>query len=72
MNGQSVVTIVGLVTAGVVLLAGIAIIIGLVLPAYVPGNYRIIVGCVMIFYGLYRTTMLWIKHKSAKQIDEKL
>ena len=72
MNGQTIVTIVGFVTAVVVLLAGIAIIVGLVLPAYLPGNYRIIVGCVMIVYGLYRSATLWIKHRSAKQFEEKI
>ncbi len=72
MNGQAIVTLVGFVTAGVVLLAGISIIVGLVLPAYVPDNYRIIVGFVLIIYGLYRTAMLWMKYKNAKRLEEKI
>ena len=72
MNGQTIVTLVGFVTAGVVLLGGIAIIAGLVLPAYVPDNYRTIVGFVLIIYGLYRSTMLWIKHKNARRYEERI
>ena len=67
MDGQTIVTTVGYVTAGIVLLAGIAIIVGLVLPAYVPDNYRIIVGIVLFIYGVYRSVMLWIKQKSQRE-----
>ena len=66
MNSQTLITVVGFVTAGAVLLVGIAIVTGLLLPTYVPDNSRMIVGGVMIAYGVYRSIMLWVKHRSQK------
>ena len=51
-------------------LAGIAIIAGFVLPAYIPENYRIIVGVILVLYGFYRTALLLMKYKRAKQLGE--
>jgi preprotein translocase subunit SecF len=66
MTNQSFVTLVGLVTAAAVLVTGVVIITGIVLPG-VPVNSRILVGCVMIGYGIYRSIILWMKHRSDKK-----
>jgi hypothetical protein len=66
MSNQTFVTVVGLVTAAAVFATGIVIITGLLLPTSVPGGSRILVGCVMIGYGVYRSIMLWKKHRSEK------
>jgi hypothetical protein len=66
MTNQSLVTFVGLLTAAAVLVTGIIIITGIILPG-VPMNSRILVGCVMIGYGIYRSIILWMKHRSDKK-----
>ena len=67
MNSQSLISVVGFVTAGTVLVVGVAVLIGMLLPASVPDTSRLIVGCLMIVYGLYRTIMMWTRHRSKKE-----
>ena len=66
MTSQAFVTVVGLVTAAAVFATGIVILTGLLLPTSVPAGSRILVGCVMIGYGVYRSIMLWMNHRSEK------
>ena len=70
MNGQFMIRIVGFITAGAVFLAGMAVLLGFLLPAYIPQNYRTIFGIVLIVYGIYRSIMLWIQGKRLKRYDE--
>lgn len=67
MNSQTLLTVVGFVTAGAVLLVGVAIVTGMLWPSYIPDNSRLLVGIVMIIYGVYRTVMLFVKLKSHKR-----
>lgn len=70
MDGRLIVRIVGYLTGGIVLIAGILLISGYVVPSYIPGNYRIIAGIVLILYGLYRPAMIYVKSKEAKRYEE--
>ncbi len=70
MDGQLIVRFVGYITAGVVLVAGILIISGYIVPSYVPANFRIIAGVVLILYGLYRPAMIYLKSKKAHRAEE--
>lgn len=49
--------------SAIVVIAGIGIIAGLLLPPYVPSNFRIITGIVFVLYGIYRSVTLWTKSK---------
>jgi len=69
-QAQIIIRTVGYVTGGVVLAAGILVISGYVVPSYVPENFRIIAGLVLILYGLYRPAMIYIKSKSEDRADE--
>jgi hypothetical protein len=64
---QLIFRIISFVTAGLILVVGIFILAGPMVPSYVPSNYRIILGCVMILYGSYRIVMIWMKQRNARR-----
>ncbi|MBI1804800.1 MAG: hypothetical protein HY033_13340 [Ignavibacteriae bacterium] len=75
MNPQVLFYIVSLITASLILILGIIILAGYLLPAYVQANYRIIMSTVMILYGTYRTFIAVMKIRNIRQtrrLDEKL
>ena len=65
-----ILTVVSFITASLVLIVGIVILTGSIMPAYVPENYRVILGIVMVVYGSYRIVMLWMKQRHAKRFEE--
>ena len=69
MDGQHIIRIVGYLTAGIVLIAGILVISGSIVPSYVPENFRIMVGVVLVLYGLYRPAMIYGKNKKGRRDD---
>jgi putative Mn2+ efflux pump MntP len=70
VNGQSIVRIVGYVTASAVFIVGIGILTGALLPAYVPSVYRLIAGVMMVLYGVYRVGMILLKQRNDKRWEE--
>ena len=68
-QGQVIIRTVGYITGGIVLLAGILVISGYIVPSYVPENFRLIAGFVLILYGLYRPAMIYIKSKNEEPVD---
>ncbi len=70
MNPQTLLLIVSYVTAGLVLVVGIAVLAGPLIPAAIPGNMRVITGVVMVLYGTYRIAMLLVKTRNARKYDE--
>jgi cytochrome c biogenesis protein CcdA len=69
-QAQTIIHTVGYITGGIVLVAGVLVITGYIVPSYVPENFRIIAGVVLILYGLYRPAMIYIKSKNAERADE--
>ena len=70
MIAQLILRIVGLMTAGLILVVGIVILIGVLIPAYIPSNYRTILGVVMVLYGTYRILMILIRQRSQRRETE--
>ncbi len=70
MNADMIFRVVSLITAGLIFLVGAAVLVGPIIPPYVPTDYRIIIGVVMVLYGAYRITMIWIKLRQAKEHEE--
>ncbi len=68
LDAQIILRTVGYITGGIVLVAGVLIISGYIVPSYVPDNFRIIAGAVLILYGIYRPAMIYIK--SRKPADD--
>ena len=69
MDAQMIIRTVGYLTGGIVLITGILILIGYIVPSYVPENFRIVAGAVLILYGLYRPVMIYIKSKHTREFD---
>ncbi|HUN64801.1 MAG TPA: hypothetical protein VMW43_01785 [Bacteroidota bacterium] len=72
MNPQIILNIVGGITAGLVLVLGIIILFGQLLPDYIPDNYRLILGIVMVVYGTYRFIMMFMKERARKRFESHL
>ena len=67
---QVIFRIISFITAGLILVLGVVILAGPMMPAYVPVNYRIILGIVMVLYGSYRLLMVWMKQRNARRLQE--
>lgn len=63
MKVQNILRIFGYVVAILVGVIGIAVTAGLLIPSYVPQNYRILFGIVFILYAIYRIVTLRITRK---------
>ena len=67
MNGQLVIRTLGLLTAAVTLVAGIIVTAGLFMPDYIPSNFRITIGVVLVLYGIYRGATIWVKYQQEQR-----
>ncbi len=59
-------TIVGGLTALLVLIVGIVLLTGVLLLENINEGYRTTLGIVMVVYGTYRLIMLWLKYRRTK------
>ena len=66
MKPELILRIISYVTASLILVLGIIVAGGVFLPDYVPLNFRIILGGIMILYGLYRIAMIHFRKRSAR------
>lgn len=67
MNLQSVLTLLSIVTASLILLIGIVLLTGFLLPGQIPDNYRYTLGGIMTAYALYRLSMAVRKYRSGTE-----
>jgi len=70
VTAETILRLVSYMTAAVVFTVGIKVLSGFIVPAYVPENYRIMMGTVMAVYGVYRVVMLRIKKRQVKNAEE--
>jgi hypothetical protein len=70
MDIQKILRIFGYIVATSVGIVGIAVTAGLLMPAYIPDNFRIILGIVFILYSIYRIVTLKIAVKQKDINDE--
>jgi len=70
MAAQTILNVVGFMTSGLILLLGIALLVGFMIPSYIPSGTRIITGVVMVLYGGYRISMIIVKQRNAKRREE--
>ena len=69
-NPESIFRLVSYATALVVSAVGIMVLGGFIMPAYVPQNFRIMLGAVMLVYGAYRIAMLRMKRRKVDDAQE--
>jgi hypothetical protein len=66
VNPELILKIISYVTASLILVLGIIVAGGLFLPDYVPLNFRIILGVIMILYGLFRIAMIHFRRHNVR------
>jgi hypothetical protein len=49
-----------LVAATAVMIVGMLVTAGVLVPRYIPDQFRVISGIVVFLYGLYRFVITWI------------
>jgi hypothetical protein len=70
MTAQTIFNIVSFMTGGLIFLLGITILVGFMIPTYIPSNMRIVMGVVMVLYGGYRVSMTIMKQRNARRDEE--
>jgi len=67
MDFNKVASLVVLIIAASVMLVGVLVMVGLLVPVYFPEQYRIIMGVVVFLYGLYRFVLSYVRLKGREQ-----
>ncbi len=70
ITAELIFRLVSYTTAGIISAVGIMVLGGFIIPEYVPQNFRIMMGTVMLVYGAYRIAMLTMKRRRAHDADE--
>ena len=68
---QRMLRIIGFSTASLLIACGIAILSGL-LPVYLPSNFRLMFGIVLIVYGVFRVITLYTKPAANEHNDDNI
>ena len=69
-TAESMFRMVSYATGLIVSSVGIMVLGGFLMPEYVPQNFRIMLGAVMLIYGVYRIAMLRMKRRKADDHEE--
>jgi hypothetical protein len=56
-----VLNVVVMVLSAAVMLVGLLAIVGMLIPVYIPEQYRVLVGVVVFLYGLYRFVLSYFR-----------
>lgn len=56
-----ILNVVVMVLAAAVMAVGVLAILGMLIPVYIPEQYRIIMGVVVFLYGLYRFVLSYFR-----------
>lgn len=70
MNAQTIINLVSYVTVGLVLVVGIMSVTGYLIPEYVPDNFRLMMGIVLVLYSVYRIATIWTKQRNARRMEK--
>jgi uncharacterized membrane protein HdeD (DUF308 family) len=70
MDGRKISRILGLSVSVVMMLAGIAVLLGFFLTPAAPKALRLMLGIVFLLMGVYRFTMTRLQAKQAERSDE--
>ena len=71
INATTILNFVGYTIAVLIAGVGIAVLIGVLLPSYIAVNIRMLVGVMMVIYGIFRGSMIWMKQRQAKRFAER-
>lgn len=63
MNAMRGVNYVILVVSAAVAVFGILVIVGIMVPKYFPGQFRVVIGVVITLYGVYHFVVSWFRQR---------
>ncbi len=66
MDAGKVLTYLSYLVSAVFFLGGLFVIFGMFLPSYVPTQFRIMFGIVLMLWGIYRSVITYTK---SRQLD---
>ncbi len=61
MDLNRILNLVVMVLSAAMMLVGVLAMVGLLIPVYIPQEYRILVGVVVFLYGLYRFVLSYFR-----------
>jgi hypothetical protein len=67
MDINTVLGIVVRVISAAVMLVGVLVMFGILVPRYFPDEYRLIMGAVVFLYGLYRFVLTSYRQKRREE-----
>jgi hypothetical protein len=70
LNLESILRIVSICTASLILIIGLLMLSGTMMPAAIPDRFRVLMGSLMIFYSGYRLWTLWLKRSKPQNNDD--
>ena len=70
MNVPSVLKYGVLVVSTVVMIVGVLVIIGVLIPRYFPEQYRVIMGAVVFLYGAYRFALTYFRNQGTMRDEQ--
>jgi hypothetical protein len=70
MDIQKMLSIFSYIVATSVGIMGIAVTAGLLMPKYIPDNFRVILGIIFILYSIFRIVTLRMSQKQKEITDE--
>jgi cation transport ATPase len=63
MDLNRVMNIIVMVIASAVMLVGVLAMVGLLIPVYIPEEFRVIISLIVFLYGLYRFVLSYARLK---------
>ena len=70
MDAQNILRIITYITAGLILVLGIMVLLGYLIPNYVPTNFRLVLGSMMVLYSIYRIIVITKKKRIENDTEE--
>lgn len=69
MNLELILRIVSVCTSSLILVIGVLMLTGTLIPQAIPERFRVMMGSLMVVYAAYRLWMLWMKRPKAQVND---
>jgi len=69
LDASKIIRAVSYLTASIVLIFGVMLLTGFLMPESIPLDFRIIMGVIVILYGIYRTVIIFVKQRNEKDAE---
>ena len=70
MNIPTTLKYVVLAASAIVMIVGVMVMVGYLVPRYFPEQYRVVMGAVVFLYGAYRFAITYIRNRPTESNEE--